>query len=64
MTGHCVRPFNYTGLPAMSVPVGRTANGLPTAMQLVGRPFDEALLLRAAAAYERETSCTSEAPPL
>ncbi len=64
LTGHCVRPFNYTGLPAMSVPVGRTANGLPSAMQLVGRPFDEALLLQAAAAYERETSCTREAPPL
>ncbi len=64
MTGHCVRPFNYTGLPAMSVPAGRTANGLPTAMQLIGRPFDEALILRAAAAYERETSCTQEAPPL
>ena len=62
--GSCVRPFNYTGLPAMSVPVGRTSNGLPTAMQLVGRPFDEALLLRAAAAYERETGCTREAPPL
>ena len=62
--GSCVRPFNYTGLPAMSVPVGRTGNGLPTAMQLIGRPFDEALLLRVAAAYERETGCTREAPPL
>ena len=62
--GRCVRPFNYTGLPAMSVPVGRTGNGLPTAMQLIGRPFDEALLLRAAAAYERETGCTRAAPPL
>ncbi len=64
MTGYCVRPFNYTGLPAMSVPVGRTTNGLPTAMQLIGRPFDEALLLRAAAAYEGETNCTRDAPPL
>ena len=64
LTGHCVRPFNYTGLPAMSVPIGRTNNGLPSAMQLIGRPFDEATLFRAAAAYERETGCTAEAPPL
>ncbi|MFQ5776314.1 MAG: amidase [Kiloniellaceae bacterium] len=63
-TGHCVRPFNYTGLPAISVPAGCTANGLPAAFQLAGRPFAEALLLRAAAAYERETGCTRASPPL
>lgn len=50
--GHCTRPFNYLGLPAMSVPIGRTANGLPSGMQLVGRPFDERLLLRTAFAFE------------
>ena len=63
-SGHCVRPFNYTGLPAISVPAGFTGNGLPTAFQLVGRAFDEAPLLRAARAYERETDCTAPAPPL
>lgn len=63
-TGHCVRPFNYTGLPAISVPAGVTANGLPTGFQLVGRPFDEPTLLRAAAAYERETRFSTQAPPL
>jgi len=63
-TGHCVRPFNYTGLPAISVPAGLTANGLPTGFQLVGRPFDEATLLRAAAAYERETGFDGQVPPL
>ena len=41
-------PFNYLGLPALSVPAGCTANGLPASVQLVGRPFDEATLLRAA----------------
>ena len=41
-------PFNYLGLPALSVPAGRTANGLPAGVQLVGRPFDESTLLRAA----------------
>lgn len=63
-SGHCVRPFNYTGLPAISVPSGLDKAGLPTAFQLVGRPFDEATLLRATAAYERETGCTKLAPPL
>jgi aspartyl-tRNA(Asn)/glutamyl-tRNA(Gln) amidotransferase subunit A len=41
-------PFNYLGLPAISVPAGRTANGLPASVQLVARPFGESLLLRAA----------------
>ncbi len=63
-TGHCSRPVNYTGLPGVSVPAGFTANGLPAAFQLVGRPFDEALLLVAARAYERETGCTSRAPDI
>ena len=63
-TGHCARPVSYTGLPAVSVPAGFTENGLPTAFQLIGRPFDEGLLLRMAAAYERETGCTAHAPPL
>jgi aspartyl-tRNA(Asn)/glutamyl-tRNA(Gln) amidotransferase subunit A len=62
--GHCTRPFNYLGLPAISVPAGFTANGLPCGMQLVGRPFAESLLLQAARAYERETDWTSRAPAL
>jgi aspartyl-tRNA(Asn)/glutamyl-tRNA(Gln) amidotransferase subunit A len=60
--GHCTRPFNYLGLPAMSVPAGRTRNGLPCGVQLVGRPFDEATLLHAARAFERETGSTSIRP--
>lgn len=54
--GRCTRPFSYLGLPALSVPAGLTSQGLPAAFQLVGRPFDEPLLLRAARAYERETN--------
>jgi aspartyl-tRNA(Asn)/glutamyl-tRNA(Gln) amidotransferase subunit A len=47
-------PFNYLGLPAIAVPAGRTANGLPASIQLVAKPFDEATLLRAAdAIYDR-----------
>ena len=50
--GHCTRPFDYLGLPALSVPAGTTSNGLPTGFQLVGRPFAEATLFQVAAAYE------------
>jgi aspartyl-tRNA(Asn)/glutamyl-tRNA(Gln) amidotransferase subunit A len=52
---HCTRGINYLGLPAISVPAGFTANGMPSAFQLVGRPFSEALLLRSADAYQRVT---------
>ena len=46
------RPFNFFGLPGLAVPIGFTRNGLPQAMQLVGRPFDEPLLFRVGVAYE------------
>ena len=45
---------SLAGLPAVSVPCGLTGGNLPIGLQLIGRPFDEASLLRAAAAYERE----------
>ncbi len=48
-------PFNLTGLPAVSVPCG-FADGLPVGLQLAGRPFDEALVLRVASAYEAATT--------
>ncbi|MGH7895631.1 MAG: amidase, partial [Candidatus Binatia bacterium] len=46
------RPFNLSGHPACSVPCGFTAGGLPIGMQFVGRPFDEATVLRAADAWQ------------
>lgn len=46
-------PFNVTGGPAMSVPVGFSKSGLPLGMQLVGKPFSEAVLYRMAYAYEQ-----------
>src|SRR3546814_15088442 len=46
------KPFNYTGHPALAVPCGRS-DGLPVSMQLVGRSFDDGLLLQVARAYER-----------
>ena len=45
-------PFNLTQQPAATVPCGFASNGLPVAMQLVGAKFCDALLLRAARAYE------------
>ena len=49
----CTAPINYLGLPAIAVPADRTRNGLRASVQLVGRPFAEALLLQVAAAHER-----------
>jgi len=50
------RPFNALGLPALSLPCGAAPDGRPLALQLVGRPFDEATLLRLGHAYERATA--------
>ncbi len=57
-------PFNLTGQPALSVPCGFTKAGLPIGLQLVGRPFDEATLFRAAAAYEAATDWHLRTPPI
>ncbi len=51
------------GLPAISVPCGLTANGLPIGLQLTGRAWDEATLFRLADAYERVTPWASRRPP-
>ena len=45
-------PFNLTQQPAISVPCGLTSAGLPVGLQIVGRAYDDALVLRAARAYE------------
>ena len=47
-----VRPFNALGLPALSMPCGRNGAGLPVGMQIVGRAFEEASILRVGAALE------------
>ena len=59
---HCTRPINYLGLPSLAVPAGFTDNGLPASFQLIGRPFAEATLYRAAAAYEAESRFSEPAP--
>ena len=58
------RPFNYLGVPALSVPCGFTANGLPVGFQLAGRPFAEALLFRLGHAYQQATDWHLRAPSL
>jgi amidase len=53
--GRNTQPFNYTGHPALALPVGKSSAGLPVSMQLVGRSFDDALLMRVAHAYQHAT---------
>ena len=45
-------PYNLTGMPAISLPCGFDRDGLPIGLQIAARPLGEAVLLRAAAAYE------------
>ena len=56
------RPINYLGLPALAVPAGFTAKGLPVGMQLIGRSFDEATLLQIGAAFQRATDFHDRVP--
>ena len=58
------RPFNLNGVPTISIPCGFTSSGMPIGMQLAGRTFDEATLLRVAHAYEQATDWHSRRPPI
>jgi amidase len=60
---YCV-PWNHLGNPAMSVPAGFAADGLPLAVQIVGRPGDEATLLSLAAQMEAERPWADSRPPI
>ena len=57
-------PFNMTGQPASSVPCGFTKDGLPIGLQIVGRRFDDATVLRASAAFERARPWAQQRPGL
>ncbi|MBI2941316.1 MAG: aspartyl/glutamyl-tRNA amidotransferase subunit A [Chloroflexi bacterium] len=48
-------PFNLLGLPALSLPCGFGADGMPVGLQIAGRPFDEATVIRVGHAYEQAT---------
>ncbi len=57
-------PFNLTGNPALALPTGFDGDGLPLSMQIVGKPFDEAMVYRIAAAYEGATEWHRRRPPI
>jgi aspartyl-tRNA(Asn)/glutamyl-tRNA(Gln) amidotransferase subunit A len=57
-------PFNLTGLPTLALPCGFSASGLPLSLQLSGRPFAEALVLRVGHAYEQATTWHTRRPPV
>jgi aspartyl-tRNA(Asn)/glutamyl-tRNA(Gln) amidotransferase subunit A len=56
-------PFNVTGHPALAMMAGLARNGLPLSVQFVGRYFDDATVMRVAAAYERATGWHRKKPP-
>ena len=58
------RPHNICGIPTVSVPCGFSADGLPIGMQLAARPFEDALALQVAHAYEQATEWHTRRPPL
>ncbi len=62
--GALTTPFNCTGGPALAVLSGFSAAGLPLSLQIVGRPFDDALVLRAGHAFEQATGFTRQHPKL
>jgi aspartyl-tRNA(Asn)/glutamyl-tRNA(Gln) amidotransferase subunit A len=57
-------PFNVTGSPALSVPSGFSKAGLPLSMQIVAKPFAEAMVYRVARAYEAATGWINRHPGL
>lgn len=57
-------PFNVTGGPALAQCIGFSSDGLPLSMQIVGRPFDDATVLRVAHAYEKATPWRAKRPQL
>ena len=57
-------PFSITGQPAITVPCGFTAEGLPVGLQIVGKRFADATVLRAAAAFEAAQPWIARRPPL
>jgi aspartyl-tRNA(Asn)/glutamyl-tRNA(Gln) amidotransferase subunit A len=57
-------PFNITGHPALSLCCGYGRSGLPLALQLIGRPFDEARVLRAGHTYESATHWREQRPTI
>ena len=62
--GLSTRMYNVTGLPALVLPMGFSADGLPLSLQFAGRPFEEPLIYQAAAAYEVATRWSDRHPAI
>jgi len=58
------RPFNALGLPALALPAGFTADGRPLSLSIIGRPFDEATVLRLGHAWEQAADWRARRPPV
>lgn len=56
------RPINYLGLPSMTVPAGFVRGGMPVGFQIIGKPFDEAMLYRIGGAYEARQPTYQQVP--
>ena len=57
-------PFNLAGVPALCLPCGFTAENMPISLQIVGRPFQEATVMKVAHAYEQNTPWHTRRPPI
>lgn len=57
-------PFNLSGVPAMSIPIGFTAAQLPMSLQIAGRPFAENILFQIGEVYQQRTEWHEHRPPL
>ena len=57
-------PWNLTGMPAISIPCGFSADGLPLGLQLAGRPLEDGVVLRLAHAYQQATGWHHRRPPV
>lgn len=61
---HNTEPCDLTGLPALSLPCGFSSGQLPIGLQLIGRPFEESLILRAGYAFEQATDWHKQRPAI
>lgn len=57
-------PFSFTALPSVTLPCGFSSEGLPIGLQVVGDHFEEAVILRIAAAFEAATDFHNRWPPI
>jgi amidase len=57
-------PFDMSGHPTLTLPGGKTADGLPVGFQIVGRHMEEALVLRAGHAFQQATDWHKHRPPI